>query len=59
MQHQSISLIHTRIDLNKKNNYRQTYNVRRTPAGNNLADHSDVFGASPVGAAPTPSSFST
>ena len=27
--------------------------------GNKIADHSDVVGASPVGAAPTTSSFST
>ena len=28
-------------------------------SGNNIVDHSDVVGASPVGAAPTTSSFST
>ena len=39
--------------------YRQTSNIRGTLVGNKLADHSDVFGASPVGAAPTTSSFST
>ena len=39
--------------------YRKISNIRRTLAGNNIVDHSDVVGASPVGAAPTTSSFST
>ena len=39
--------------------YRQISNIRRTLAGNKIVDHSDVVGASPVGAAPTTSSFST
>ena len=39
--------------------YRQVSNIRRTLAGNEIVDHSDIVGASPVGAAPTPSSFST
>ena len=34
-------------------------NTRRTLVGNKIVDHSDVVGASPVGAAPTTSSFST
>ena len=37
-------------------NYRQVCNIRRTLVGNNIVDHSDVVGASPVGAAPTTSS---
>ena len=37
--------------------YRQVSNIRRTLVGNNIVDHSDVVGASPVGAAPTTSSF--
>ena len=36
-------------------NYRQVSNIRR----NKIVDHSDVVGASPVGVAPTTSSFST
>ena len=40
-------------------NYRQTSKISRTWVGNKIADHSDVVGASPVGAAPTTSSFST
>ena len=39
--------------------YRQVSNIRRTLEGNKIIDHSDVVGASPVGAAPTTSSFST
>ena len=39
--------------------YRQVSNIRRTFVGNKIVDHSDVVGASPVGAAPTTSSFST
>ena len=41
------------------NIYRQTSNIRRTLVANKLVGHSDVIGASPVGAAPTTSSFST
>ena len=33
--------------------------TQRTLVGNWIVDHSDVVGASPVGAAPTTSSFST
>ena len=39
--------------------YRQTSNISHTWVGNKIVDHSDVVGASPVGAAPTTSSFST
>ena len=38
---------------------RKVSNIRHTLAGNKIVDHSDVVGASPVGAAPTTSSFST
>ena len=34
-------------------------NIGRTLVGNKIVDHSDIVGASPVGAAPTTSSFST
>ena len=40
-------------------NYPKTSNISRTLVGNEIVDHSDVVGASPVGAAPTSSSFST
>ena len=39
--------------------YRKISNIRHTLVGNKIIDHSDVVGASPVGAAPTTSSFST
>ena len=39
--------------------YRKTSNIRCTLPDNKIVDHSDVVGASPVGAAPTTSSFST
>ena len=39
--------------------YRQVSNISRTLVGNTIVDYSDVVGASPVGAAPTTSSFST
>ena len=39
--------------------YHKTSNISRTIVGNNIVNHSDVVGASPVGAAPTTSSFST
>ena len=42
-----------------KTKYRQTSNKSRALVGNDIFDHSDVFGASPVGAALTTSSFST
>ena len=43
----------------KKTGYHQVSNIRRTLVGNYIVDHSDVVGASPVGAAPTTSPFST
>ena len=39
--------------------YRKTSTISRTSVGNKIVDHSDVVGASPVGAAPTTPSFST
>ena len=39
--------------------YCETSNIRCTLVGNKIVDHSDAVGASPVGAAPTTSSFST
>ena len=43
----------------KLSDYRKTSNWSRTLVGNKIVDHSDEVGASPVGAAPTTSSFST
>ena len=39
--------------------YAEVSNISRTLAVNKIVDHSDVVVASPVGAAPTTSSFST
>ena len=39
--------------------HRQTSNIRRDLVGNKIADQPDVVGISPVGAAPTTSSFVT
>ena len=39
--------------------YRKTSNISCTLVGKKIVDNSDVVGASPVGAAPTTSSFST
>ena len=39
--------------------YRKTSTISRTLVGNKIVDISDVVGASPVGAAPAISSFST
>ena len=39
--------------------YRKVSNIRRTLVGNEIVNHSDVVGASRVGAAPTTSSLST
>ena len=39
--------------------YRETSNISHTLVGNKLVDNSDIVGVSPVGAAPTTSSFST
>ena len=47
-------------NLDRQNtDYNKISNISHTLAGNNIVDHSDVVGASPVGAAPTTSSFST
>ena len=39
--------------------YCQISNISPTFVGNQIVDHSDVVGASPVGAAPTTSEWST
>ena len=47
------------LTLCYKTNFRKTSNISRTVVGNKIVDNSDVVEASPVGAAPTTSSFST
>ena len=49
--------MYCKVKLN--NIYRKTSDIRRTLVRNKIVDHSDVVGASPAGAAPTTSSFST
>ena len=39
--------------------YRKTSDISRTLVGDIIVDNSDAVGASPVGAVPTTSSFST
>ena len=50
-----------RQTFNKTENttYSLVSNISRILVGNEIVDHSDVVGASPVGAAPIASSFST
>ena len=48
-----------RESLELKVNYHQASNISHALIGNKIVDHSDVVGASPVGAAPTASSFLT
>ena len=45
-------------ELHRKK-YRKTSNISHILVSNKSVDRSDVVGASPVGAAPTASSFST
>ena len=56
-QTDGLSQSHSCLVAAKK--YRETSNISRTLVGNKIVDNSDVVGASPVGAAPTTSSFST
>ena len=51
-----VCMCHYMLQWNIK--YLQTSDIRRTLVCNKLVDHSDVVVASPVGAAPTTSSFS-
>ena len=37
--------------------YRKIFYIKHTSVGNKIVDHSDVVGATPIGAAPTTSSF--
>ena len=57
--YREISILTVKILIETDETYRTTSNISRTLLGNGIVDHSDVIGASPVGAAPTTSSFST
>ena len=52
-------LIHDAISMTVQLEYRKTSNISRILVSNKIVDNSDAVGASPVGAAPTTSSFST
>ena len=54
---QAVNIKYSLSSLHEK--YRQTSNISRTWEDNKIVDHSEVVGASPVGTAPTTSSFST
>ena len=63
-QMKQICLFQHVVDIDTKinwinQNYRTTSNIEHTLIGNKIVDHSDAAAASPVGAAPTASSFST
>ena len=49
----------TVVSNNRTLIYLQTSNTSHTLEDNKIFEHSDIVGASPVGAAPTTSSFST
>ena len=51
--------IHITACINSNETYRKTSDISRTLLGNKIVDNSDVVGASPIGAAPPTSSFST
>ena len=52
-------VIGCQTDPQNQFSYRKTSKISRILVGNKIIDNSDVVGASPVGAAPTTSSFST
>ena len=58
-RHHSTWLMWSSDILQQFKSYCQTSNISCTLAGNKIVDHSDVFGASPVGTAPTISSVWT
>ena len=59
MQYDSFDTVLHEISIVAAGDYRQVSNIRHTLVGNSIVDHSDVVGASPVGAASTTSSLST
>ena len=54
---QKVAILDCLLAINIFDVYCQTSNRTRTLVGNKLVDYLDVVGASPVGAAPTTSSF--
>ena len=57
--HKPACIVTANLDRCLDPNYRQISNIGRTLVDIKIVDHSDVVGASPVGVAPTTSSFST
>ena len=55
--HATRQQITTIISYINVSNYHQTANISRALVGHKIVDHLDVVGASPVGAAPSTSSF--
>ena len=53
-----INILTFELNTRYKSNYHRASNIRCTLVDMKIADHSDVVGASTVGAAPTTSSFS-
>ena len=59
LYHNIVHLIGAETGILLEDSYCQTSNISHTFVGNIIIDHSDVVGASPVGAAPTTAPFST
>ena len=61
LKNNTVHCLKNKLKLNNghKRVYRLVSNIRRSFVGDKIVDHSDVVGASPVGSAPSPSSFST
>ena len=51
--------LHYDVMRTNSRNYRQTSSISHALVGNKTVDHSDIVGASLIGAAPTTSSFLT
>ena len=54
-----MSVVNRNTLSSKLNAVKKPSNISRTLVGSKIVDNSDEVGASPVGAAPTTSSFST
>ena len=59
VEHTGMSSLRKGVACEQPISYRQITNIKHTLVCNYIVDHSDVDGASPVGPAPTKSSFST
>ena len=56
---QIVGMLHSAILVHFMESYLQTSNISHTLVGNEIVDHSDVFGALPVGATTTTLSLSS